>query len=169
MRWRPYSRFLIARRHRVGSNTPCFCSSTTLGRGSHRRQDRRSAIFKSADMATTMRSLPCAASVTEFANARCGHAQRTRFANSARDAQTVTLSSSVAIASAIPGSGSIGSLSDVRPACQRLPQGLSHRTSCVIQAPVICCRPVSISTPSAHGSGMSASIPPTSTRKSISR
>ena len=50
--------------------------------------------------------------------------------------QTVTLSSSVAIASAIPGSGSIGSLSDVRPACQRLPQGLSRRTSSVIQAPV---------------------------------
>ena len=117
----------------------------------------------------TMGSLPCVASVTEFANARCGHAQRTRFANSARDAQTVTLSSSVAIASAIPGSGSIGSLSDVRPACQRLPQGLSHRTSCVIQAPVICCRLVSISTPFARGSGMSASIPPTSTRKSISR
>ena len=50
-----------------------------------------------------------------------------------------------------------------------LTQGRSRRTSCVTQARVICYRPASISTPSAHGSDMSVSIPPTSTPKSISR
>lgn len=103
------------------------------------------------------------------ANAHCGHARRTRFANSVRGARTMTRSSSVAIAGATPGSGSIGSSNDVRPACQPWPQGRSHRTSCVTQAPVICCRLVSISTPFARGSGMSASIPPTFTLKSISK
>ena len=81
---------------------------TTPGRGSRRRQDWRSAIFKSASMAATMRSLP-------FRQARQNRQcplwprTRTRFANSVRGARTVTRSSSVAIASATPGSGSIGS------------------------------------------------------------
>ena len=48
--------------------------------------------------------------------------------------------------------GSIGLSSDVRPACRHWPQGRSHRTSCVTQAPVICCRLVSISTLFARGS-----------------
>lgn len=95
--------------------------------------------------------------------------RRTRFANSARDARTVIPSSSAAIANATPGSASIDLSSDVQPACQRLPHGRYHRTSSATQAPVICCRQGSISTPSVHGSGMSVWTPPTSTRKSISR
>ena len=169
MKWKRCSRFPTDRRRRGRSNTPCCCSSTTPGRGSRKRQDWRSATSKPAGTATIMRSLPCAASATKFPNAHCGHVRRTRFANSARDAPTVIPSSSAAIANATPGSASIDLSSDVQPACQRLPHGRYHRTSSATQAPVICCRQGSISTPSVHGSGMSVWTPPTSTRKSISR
>ena len=102
-------------------------------------------------------------------SAHSGREPKMHSHSSCTDGTRTMPSSSVSCEGPTHGSGSIGSSSVPQPACRRSPRGKSHRTRSVTQAPVTSCSPASISIRSAPGSAMSASTPPTSMPRSISR